>query len=59
MFNYSSSRRPALVRCWWLMPVILATLEAEIGRIAVSSQSGDPISKIARAKWMANVAHMV
>jgi hypothetical protein len=27
-------------RCWWLMPVILATWEAEIERIKVQSQSG-------------------
>jgi hypothetical protein len=37
-------------RCWWLMPVILATQEAEIRRIAVWSQPGqivpwDPILK--------------
>jgi hypothetical protein len=24
-----------LVRCWWLRPVILTTLEGEIGKIAV------------------------
>jgi hypothetical protein len=27
-----------LARCWWLTPVILATLEAEIRRIVVQSQ---------------------
>jgi hypothetical protein len=37
-------------RCWWLMPVILATQEAEIRMITVGSQSGQiilrkPISK--------------
>jgi hypothetical protein len=42
--------KTSAVRCWWLMPVILATLEAEIKRIAVRSQpwangSRDPISK--------------
>jgi hypothetical protein len=28
-----------LVKSWWLIPVILATQEAEIRRIAVQSQS--------------------
>jgi hypothetical protein len=28
-----------LARCWWLMPVMLATLEAEIGMIEVPGQS--------------------
>jgi hypothetical protein len=27
------------VRCWWLMPVILAIQEAEIRRITVPSQA--------------------
>jgi hypothetical protein len=36
--------------CWWLTPIILATQEAEIRRIAIQSQSrqvilGDPILK--------------
>jgi hypothetical protein len=26
--------------CWWLRPIILATLEAEIRRIDVQSQTG-------------------
>jgi hypothetical protein len=28
----------SLTRCWWLMPVILATLEAEVRRITVQGQ---------------------
>jgi hypothetical protein len=28
-----------LTGCWWLTPVILATLEAEIGKIAARGQS--------------------
>jgi hypothetical protein len=44
-------------RSWWL----LATWEAEIGRITVQGQprqisSGDPISKITRAKWTGGAA---
>jgi hypothetical protein len=42
---------------WWLTPVILATWETDLGRIAVQSPSGqivrDPISKITRAKCVA------
>jgi hypothetical protein len=39
----------------WLMPIILATWETEIGRIEVKGQlqensSGDPTSKITRTK---------
>jgi hypothetical protein len=29
------SKRQSIARCWWLTPVILATWEAEIRRIAV------------------------
>jgi hypothetical protein len=29
-----------IARCWWLMPIILATQEAEIRRIIVQSQQG-------------------
>jgi hypothetical protein len=28
-------KKKFLARCWWLTPVILATWEAEIGRITV------------------------
>jgi hypothetical protein len=45
------------------MPIILATWEAEIGRIVVmltwSNSSRDPISKIITAKWTRGVAQLV
>jgi hypothetical protein len=46
------------------MPAILATWEAEIGRVMVQGQSGQtvqktPISKITRAKWTKGVAEVI
>jgi hypothetical protein len=46
------------------LPVILATWEAEIGRISVKDQPRQivgvaPISKITRAKWTGGVAQAV
>jgi hypothetical protein len=39
---------------WWFTPVILATWEAEIGRIAEI-----PSPKITRAKWTGDVTQAV
>jgi hypothetical protein len=46
------------------MPLILATWEAEIGRIMIQSQPGQivcetPISKMIKAKWTGGVAQVV
>jgi hypothetical protein len=49
-----------LARCQWLMPAILATWEAEIGRIIVwANSSQDSISKISIAKWTGGVVQAV
>jgi hypothetical protein len=46
-----------MATCQWLIPVILATWEAEIRRIAVQGkQFLRTISKITRAKWAGGLA---
>jgi hypothetical protein len=51
-------------RCQWFTPVILATLEAEIGRIQAGGQPRQrvfktpPISKITTEKWTGGVAQV-
>jgi hypothetical protein len=49
---------------WWLTPIILASWEAEIGKIMVQGQPRQiiqetPISKITRAKWTGDMAQVV
>jgi hypothetical protein len=36
--NLAYDKVIALAKCWWLMPIILTTQEAEIKRIVVQSQ---------------------
>jgi hypothetical protein len=40
---FSFKRKKALSGLWWLMPVILATQETKIRKIAVRSQAGQII----------------
>jgi hypothetical protein len=40
---YLRLNSPLLARCLWLMPVILATQEAEIRRIVVQSQPREKV----------------
>jgi hypothetical protein len=41
-----------LARCQWLMPVILATQEAEIRRITVGSQPGQIVRESLSLKYL-------
>jgi hypothetical protein len=34
-----------VAKCWWLMPIIIATQEAEIRKITVRSQLGPIVCK--------------
>jgi hypothetical protein len=40
-----SSKGWIIARCWWVMPVVLATQEAEIRRISVCSQPRQTVCK--------------
>jgi hypothetical protein len=57
--NKSSFEKPGISWVWWIKPVILATGEAEIGRIEFETSLGkhkDPISKITNTKRADRVA---
>jgi hypothetical protein len=41
-----------LTRCWWLSPVILATQETDIRRLAVQSQPGKIVHETLSQKWL-------
>jgi hypothetical protein len=43
---YLRLNSPLLARCLWLMPVILATQEAEIRRIVVQRQPGQIVLEL-------------
>jgi hypothetical protein len=60
----TADKRSRMAGCWWVMPIIPATQEAEIWRITVQGQLWQmiletPISKIIRAKWTGGVAQLV
>jgi hypothetical protein len=62
--HYRIIKKYSFTGCQWLMHAILATWEAEIGRIAVQGQPKQivrktPISKITTAKWTGSVIQAV
>jgi hypothetical protein len=44
------SRKNSLTGCWWLISAILATWEAEIGRIMVQGQPGQIVGEFPSSK---------
>jgi hypothetical protein len=53
-FIYKQSLK--ITRCQWLMPVILATQEAEIRRVVVRSQPGQIVRETLSQKYTGGVA---
>jgi hypothetical protein len=50
-FNRIGTIKVVLAGCWWLTPVILATLEAEIRRIVIQSQTGQIVQETLSRKY--------
>jgi hypothetical protein len=48
---YSEIKNEIMDGCWWLIPVILAPQEAEIGRIMVQSQFRQIVHKSLPQKY--------
>jgi hypothetical protein len=50
--SFLTVKNGSYARCWWLMPVILATQEAEIRRIVAQSQLGQIVHETLSRKTL-------